>query len=152
MEPQSPTVYTGEARHMLDDKNRLTIPSAWRSPAGIGAAFLAVPQTDGAGNRYIAVLTPEKVAAIYASAKQIPISDIKARQALNRFFSRSKDFTYDKQGRAAISPEHCQHAGITREAVLAGALDNFFIYSPETWERISKPEADDNETLAQVGI
>lgn len=152
MEQQGLTIYTGEARHMLDDKNRLTIPSAWRSPAGIGAAFLAVPQTDDAGNRFIAVLTPEKVAAIYASAKQIPISNIKARAALKRYFSQSKDFTYDKQGRAAISPEHCQHAGITREAVLVGALDNFFIYSPETWERISKPEAGDNDILAQLGI
>lgn len=152
MDQQGTTVYTGEARHMLDDKNRLTIPSAWRSPAGVGAAFLAVPQTDAAGNRFIAVLTPEKVASIHTSAKQIPVSNIQARQALARFFSRSKDFSYDKQGRSAISPEHCQHAGITREAVLVGAMDNFFIYSPETWERLSKPEASDNDTLAQVGI
>jgi MraZ protein len=152
MEPQGTTVYTGEARHMLDDKNRLTIPSGWRSPAGVGAAFLAVPQTDAAGNHFIAVLTPAKVAAIHANATQIPISNIKARQALTRFFSRSQDFSYDKQGRAAITPEHCQHAGITREAVLVGAMDNFFIYSPETWARICKPEGDDNAILSQLGI
>ncbi|MDF9825995.1 MraZ protein [Ereboglobus sp. PH5-5] len=152
MTPQGTAVYSGEYRHALDDKNRLTIPSPWRTPEAIGVSFLAVPQHDDEGNRFIAVLTPAKVASIHAKSDQIPISNVKGRQALARFFSKSKDFSYDKQGRAAISPEHCEHAGITRDAVLVGSMDNFFIYSPETWARISKPEADDNSVLAQLGI
>lgn len=152
MTPQGTTVYSGNYRHTLDDKNRLTIPSLWRTPAAVGVSFLAVPQTDENGNRYIAVLTPAKVATIHAKAEQVPISDTKGRQALARFFSRSEEFYYDKQGRAAVSSEHCEHAGITREAVLVGSMDNFFIYSPDTWARISKPEADDNAVLAQLGI
>ena len=46
--------YTGLFRHTLDDKGRLTIPSAWRYAHEEQDTFLATPHPDG----YIAVLPP----------------------------------------------------------------------------------------------
>ena len=46
--------YTGLFRHTLDDKGRLTIPSAWRYAHEESDTFLATPHPDG----YIAVLPP----------------------------------------------------------------------------------------------
>ena len=152
MEAQTTTIFTGEYRHTLDDKNRFTIPSAWRSSKGVGSSFLTIPQKDADGNRFIAVITPEKLATIRAKAEAIGITNIKHRQKINRFISKVADFSYDGQGRTTLSAEQRQHAGITREVVFVGSLDNFYIYNPETWERISQPEEDDNDILAELGI
>ena len=38
---------TGKFRHNLDDKNRLTIPSAWRSMFDKETTFLAIPNPGG---------------------------------------------------------------------------------------------------------
>ena len=49
--------YTGLFRHTLDDKFRLTIPSAWRYAHEGDDTFLATPHPDG----YVAVLPPAEV-------------------------------------------------------------------------------------------
>ena len=54
------TLYTGSYRHNLDDKGRLTIPSAWRAAHAEGEQFLAVPNPGG----YISLLPPARVGGI----------------------------------------------------------------------------------------
>jgi len=151
MSAQGTTVYSDFFRHTLDDKNRITIPSAWRYVHSENDEFLAIPQTDGS-NGYIAVLPPDAVARIREKAKQIPISNLAGRQALMRFFSTSHTCTFDKQGRVALTDAHRAHAKISKDVILAGAGDNFVIYSPELWEQVNKPRADDTAILAQLGI
>lgn len=145
-------MYSGVFRHSLDDKNRVAMPSLWRAMIADGAAFLGLPQTDKNGNRFITALTPEKVASIHALVAQIPISQIEDHQAISRYFKKTKEFAPDKQGRITLCADHCQHAGIGKDAVFVGSLSSFTIYSPETWERISAPVADDINVLAKFGI
>lgn len=152
MAPQGTAIYSGSFRHTLDDKNRVAVPSLWRAMIAEGTSFLALPQTDKKGNRFITAINPEKKAAILALISQIPISNIEERQAIGRYFEHAKNLTLDKQGRVTLGAEHCQHAGIGKDAVFVGSLDNFTIYSPETWERISAPVADDINVLAKFGI
>jgi MraZ protein len=106
-------LYTGTFRHNLDDKGRLTIPSAWRSAHGDEDQFLATPNPDG----YVSVLPPAEIAA---------------------FFSLAQAFTFDKQGRVALSDALLEHAKITKEAVLGGSLTKFNIYSPERWALVEQ--------------
>ena len=54
--------FTGLFRHTLDDKGRVTIPSAWRAAHPDGDVFLATPHPDG----YVAVLPPAEVEKLHA--------------------------------------------------------------------------------------
>ena len=121
--------YTGLFRHNLDDKGRLTIPSAWRSAHAVSEAFLATPHPDG----YIAVLPPAEIAKLEAKIAGMKLSDAAAQKFAARFFAKTQTFSFDKAGRVGLSEELLKHAKIAKDAVLVGSLTKFNIYSPERW-------------------
>lgn len=142
--------YTGQYRHSLDDKNRLTIPSSWRSAHGENDTFLATPHPDG----YIAVLPPAEVEKLHEKIAQKALTDRDAQDAFQRFFSETLAFTFDKQGRISLSDELLQHAGLGKDAVLVGSLNKFAIYSPERWQKVQARTAGENfgDLMRRIGI
>jgi MraZ protein len=127
-------LYTGSFRHNLDDKGRLTIPSAWRTAHTENDEFLATPNPDG----YVSVLPPTEVAKLYDKVAQVPMADAEAQAELAAFFALAQAFTFDKQGRIGLSDALLKHAGIAKEAVLGGSLTKFNIYSPERWTLVEQ--------------
>lgn len=123
--------YTGLFRHTLDDKGRLTIPSAWRYAHAEEDTFLATPHPDG----YIAVLPPAEVEKLHARISEMKLSDAAAQAFAARFFSQTQSFSFDKSGRVGLSEELLAHAGIEKDAVLVGSLTKFNLYSPKRWEQ-----------------
>jgi len=121
--------YTGHFRHSLDDKNRLTIPSDWRHAHTEDDAFVALPHPDG----YIAILPPSEVDRLYEKTAAKNLSDSEAQDVLTQLFAFAQTLRFDKQGRFGLDPELLAHAGVTKEAVLAGSLSKFAIWSPERW-------------------
>jgi len=134
MSPASRPRYTGHFQHSLDDKNRLTIPSGWRSAHTEEDEFVALPHPDG----YIAVLPPVEVDRLYEKAAAKELSDSDSQDVLNQLFSFAQTLRFDKQGRISPSSELLAHAGIAKEAVLAGSLSKFAIWSPERWDEKSR--------------
>jgi MraZ protein len=122
--------YTGHFRHSLDDKNRLTIPSGWRYAHTEDDEFVALPHPDG----YIAILPPPEVDRLYEKAAAKNLSDSEAQDVLTQLFAHAQTLRFDKQGRFSLVPELLSHAGISKEAVLAGSLSKFAIWNPEQWE------------------
>ena len=120
------TVYSGRFEHTLDDKNRLTIPSAWRWVHSETETFLAMPHPDG----YIAVLPPARVQKLLAQVSEMKLSDRDAQAVKARIFSNALSFTFDKQGRFGITASLLGHADIAKDAVLCGMGDTFNILSP----------------------
>ncbi len=142
--------YTGLFRHALDDKNRLTIPSAWRSAHGESDTFLATPHPDG----YIAVLPPAEVEKLYEKASQKALTDRDAQDAFAAFFAASLTFSFDKSGRIGLPEELVRHAGIDKDAVLVGSLNKFGIYSPARWEKVQQRTSGENfgDLMRRIGI
>lgn len=124
-------VYTGLFRHTLDDKGRLTIPSEWRTTHAPEDTFLATPHPEG----YIAVLPPEEVWKLREKISAMKMNDTDAQAFSANFFSVTQSFSFDKTGRAGLTAELLQHAGVVKEAVLVGSMTKFHIYSPERWQR-----------------
>jgi MraZ protein len=122
--------YTGHFRHSLDDKNRLTIPSGWRVAHTEEDDFIALPHPDG----YIAVLPPAEVDRLYEKAAAKNLSDSEAQDVLTQLFAHAQTLRFDKQGRIGLTPELLNHAAIKKDAVLAGSLSKFAIWSPEQWD------------------
>ena len=133
-------VYTGLFRHTLDDKGRVTIPSAWRCAHAEADTFLATPHPDG----YIAVLPPAEVAKLHAKISEMKLSDAAAQAFAARFFSQTQSFSFDKAGRVGLSADLLKHAGIEKDAVLVGSLTKFNLYNPARWQQEEARTAGEN--------
>src|SRR6185369_2841718 len=110
------SVYSGRFEHALDDKNRLTIPSAWRWTHTDTETFLAMPHPDN----YIAVLPPARVQKLIAQVSEMKLSDSDAQAVKARIFPEALSFTFDKQGRFGVTAGLLSHASIAKDAVLCG--------------------------------
>ena len=126
--------YTGLFRHTLDDKGRLTIPSTWRAAHVETDQFLAAPNPGG----YLSVLPPAAVESLYEKIATVPLSDTQAQAEISAFFAVAQAFTFDKQGRIALNEPLLKHAGIVKDAVRAGSLTKFNIFSPERWSTVEQ--------------
>jgi len=131
------TFYTGTHNRNLDDKGRITIPSEWRAAHNELERFLAIPMEGG----YVSVLPPGEVQKLHDKIAAVPMADTEAQEELNDFFSKAQDFTFDKQGRIALSALLTRHAGISKDAVLVGALTKFSIHSGERWALAAQKKA-----------
>jgi len=142
--------YTGLFRHSLDDKGRITIPSAWRSAHGEADTFLATPHPEG----YIAVLPPAEVDKLQAKIAEIALSDSAGQDFAARFFAQTQSFSFDKQGRVGLDAGLLKHAGIAKDALLVGSLTKFNLYAPARWEKVEHRTAGENfgDLMRRLGI
>lgn len=139
--PTEPKLFSGNFRHSIDVKNRLTVPKRWRYVGDDSdEAFMMLPHRDG----YLLVLPPGRAQQLRQSLPSGGLFDTKMQNALARLIGRATTFGVDSQGRITLLPELMAHAGITKEAVLVGQLDFFKVYSPEAWEAVLKAEADED--------
>ena len=142
--------YTGLFRHALDDKKRITIPSAWRSAHEEGDQFLATPHPDG----YITILPPSEVVKLKIKIEAIALSDGSGQDFAARFFSQTQALGFDKQGRIMLNGDLLAHAGISKDTVLVGSLTKFSLYSPDRWGRVEQRTAGENfgDLMRRMGI
>jgi MraZ protein len=142
-------LYAGIHRHSLDDKNRLTIPSAWRAAHAESGQFLVVP-LEG----FLSVLPPEEALKLHEKVSAKSLSDAEAQQEIAVFFSEALAFNFDKSGRVMLTPELCTRAGIGKEVVLTGAGNKFNLYSPEEWTRVQAASSAQKagDRLRRIGI
>jgi len=142
--------YTGLFRHTLDDKSRLTIPSAWRYAHEETDTFLATPHPDG----YLAVLPPAEVEKLHAKIAQVALGDGAGQDFAAKFFAQTQSFSFDKAGRVGLTDALLGHAGIQKDAVLVGSLTKFNIYSPARWEKVEARTSGENfgDLMRRMGI
>lgn len=150
MAPPAKAFFTGLFRHTLDDKGRVTIPSAWRAPHGDDDVFLATPHPEG----YVAVLPPAEVEKLHAKIAQMALGDSEAQDFAARFFASTQSFSFDKQGRVGLAADLLEHAGVARDAVLVGSLTKFNIYSPARWKKVEARTSGENlgDVMRRLGI
>lgn len=124
-------IFSGEYRHALDEKNRVTIPSRWRH--GGSAEFFVVPNP----TKPCLTAMPSEVFrnAGEQIAAQTGISPAQHRTFIRQFYSRAQILAADKQGRMLLPEDFCKRAGLKNEAVLSGGRDRFDIWSPSGWAK-----------------
>lgn len=128
-ETLNPKLYTGEFRHGVDPKHRITIPSAWRSKDG-DEFFMRLDSA----KKCISVMPVEEFRAKVALIETAPGISLRERQIMKRHFAaKSQACTADKQGRMVIPQDLASLVGVKEEAMLVGAVGSFEIWSPEGW-------------------
>ena len=139
--------FRGTFDHTLDAKNRLTIPSRFRS-ALAGGIVLAKGL-----ERCVAVWTPDAYEAYTAAALEglHPLS--KQAQKLRRFFSaNSLDTELDAAGRVMVPSFLLEHAGLAKDVVVTGAGEALEIWDRVTWSAYNDALASDvDEITASLG-
>jgi MraZ protein len=122
--------FHGTFEHTLDAKNRLTVPSKFRT-ALAGRVFLVK-----AVDRCISVYPEDTYSALTQDALSglNPFSP-QARELKRMFFGGAMDVELDGAGRIMLPARFMEHAGITsRDVVVAGAGDCLELWDRATWE------------------
>ncbi len=145
--PPNRPIFSGEFRHALDNKNRITIPSRWREEEG--SEFFAFPNPL---HPCLTVMWPEVFQGLGSDAKSLS-EPAKRQDFLRHLYSQAQNATVDKQGRLLLTDDHCRKAGLRGELVLAGVLDRFEIWSGANWDKFRAAEkANYVEVAKQIGL
>jgi MraZ protein len=121
--------YLGFARHGVDDKRRLQIPSRWR-PDDENFELTMVIWTAHEAGPCLRVLPPPQMREL--REKLINMSgDDPAKEEMVHFIGvNSEKVPVDKSGRVCVPERMAQAAGIENEAVMVGLINKFEIWSP----------------------
>ena len=148
MDPDSQpqTFYAGEFRHAIDEKNRLTLPSRWRS--GEAEEFIILPQ---AQQQFLLVMPPKEFARMSAEVERDPtILPPDRRVVLRHLHARAQHGSADKQGRLVLPEEICKQLGLKGEVALVGGRGRFEIWNLEKWKRASADETSTYQHVANM--
>lgn len=140
--------FKGEYNHTVDTKGRLIIPAKFREK--LGETFVVTKGLDGC----LYVYSDEEWEKIEDKFSELPLTDEDARQFTRFFFSGAADCEVDKQGRVLLPAVLREHAGIEKEAVLAGVLNRVEIWSKERWLK-TKDYSDVNQIakhMSEIGL
>ena len=121
--------FHGTFDHTLDAKNRLTVPSKFRSTLA-GSVFL-VKGAEPCLSVYPAETYDAMAQA--ALARMNPLSAQK-REFSRLFYANAMAMELDGAGRIMLPPRFMEHVGISREVVVAGAGECLELWDRATWE------------------
>jgi len=146
----APIVYSGEFRHAVDAKHRVTVPSRWRG-GDDKEEFFAVP--DPAGS-FLMVLPPHEFDRVKSDVEANPsIAPSDRRKFIRRFYSLAQLVSVDKQGRILLPEEYCRRLGLEGEVVLIGSHSRIEIWNSQRWSDATAAEDEVFRRVAgEVGL
>ena len=122
-------MFTGQTRHNLDNKGRLTIPSRYRDLLEQGAYVTQGFDTN------LMIWTLTAFETIYKSVNRMSITDPNSRLLRRLIFANGEKVEVDRAGRILITQYLRQFAGLDGEVVIVGVGDYFEIWSPDMWSQ-----------------
>ena len=142
-------IFTGEFRHAMDAKNRVTIPSRWRRDDS--DEFFAIPNQQGG---FLMVMPPSEFRRqVERVEKDESLQPADRRRFIRQFSSRAQHITGDKQGRIVLPDEQCKQLSLQSDVVLVGAYSRFEIWTPALWqETVNEDASAFKYVLNRVGI
>jgi transcriptional regulator MraZ len=121
--------FTGTFDHNLDAKNRLTIPSKFRTELSRGVYLVRGVE------RCISLYPSETYERIAAQALQgiNPLST-QGRELRRVLYANALETELDSAGRVMLGPKFLEHAGIGREVVITGVGECLELWDRSGWE------------------
>ena len=138
--------YAGEFRHLIDEKNRITIPARWRR--GDAEEFIILPQ---ANSEFLLVMSPEEFSRMSAAAETDPSVSARDRRVFFRqLHARAQHGAADKQGRLVLPEDLCKKVGLKGEVVLVGGRGRFEIWNLQKRKKAHEEETPTYQHVANV--
>ncbi|MGR3221349.1 MAG: division/cell wall cluster transcriptional repressor MraZ [Candidatus Anammoxibacter sp.] len=143
-------MFTGEYHCVIDEKNRMAIPSVIRK---------CIENGDNSNVLYITI-GMDQCLAIYPEhefeelvnnrIKQLPLTNKKARIFQRLFFSNAHTLEqWDKQGRIVIPQKLKDLATLDREVVIIGILNRIELWDRKLWDAFIKENEGKFEEIAE---
>lgn len=136
-------MFMGEYHHNIDDKNRLVIPSVYRS--SLGETFIVTRGLE----KCLYIYTESEWQKLVSNLANLPFTKKDARIFIRSFFSAAASCNLDRQGRINITSNQAIHADIKKECVIIGANDRIEIWSKENWNKFNEEYSDILENVAE---
>jgi len=121
--------FTGKFTYMLDERNRVPIPPAFRAAFDTGAYI-----TTGGSDPCLVLHTPDSMAKTAAIIEAIPEETDLGEQARRDFFGNLQPIKKDPQGRITVPVELIEHAGLKKEVLVVGTGRRMEIWEKATYD------------------
>ena len=122
-------MFLGKFSRTLDNKNRFSVPPAFRGPLA-GGAYV----TQGF-DRNLQVLTSEAFQEIYRTVVALNIANPLARLLLRLILGTAQQAGVDADGQLTIPEELQGFANLQQDIYLIGQGEYFEIWSPDLWNQ-----------------
>jgi MraZ protein len=139
-------VFRGQYEHSIDDKGRLSIPAKLRE-ALKQEKKLVLTSSDG----YLTAYPLKTWRELEARIRSNPTFKRDRRDFLRVVYSSAEDVEIDPQGRILLSQGLRQRAGITREVVIIGVMDEVEIWDKSRWLAKLSASPSSEELSAKLG-
>ena len=131
-------------KHTIDDKNRLTLPARFRE------AFAAGVFLTRGFDRCVSVYTPDA----WDQFVSVRLADLdtftqEARQMTRYHYAGASDAELDRQGRVVLPQALLDHAGLSRDVIVAGLRDHLEIWDRVAWQTQMEEVERNAERVAQ---
>ncbi len=143
-------MFIGEYSYNLDDKNRLAMPTKFRSLFKDGAVI-----TKGLDN-CLFIYTAKEWKKLADRLAGLPFSQAKSRAFSRMMLAGAMDVRLDSQGRMILPDYLKQFAGLNKKIVIAGLYNRLEVWDAKMWSKYQTiSEKDSNEIaegLVDLGI
>ncbi|MBR6230374.1 MAG: division/cell wall cluster transcriptional repressor MraZ [Lachnospiraceae bacterium] len=134
-------MFSGEYNHSIDEKGRLIIPTKFRFE--LGEKFILTRGLDGC----ICIYPMSEWDALEEKLRGLPLTNKNSRLVTRFLVGGAVTCELDKQGRILIPGPLREHAGLTKDVVLAGTLERIEIWDKARWNETCN--FDDVEAVAE---
>lgn len=132
----------GEYSHNLDAKGRVSVPAKFRED--LGHTFIV---TKGLDNCLFAY-SKEEWKTFEEKLKNLPLTNMSARNFIRFFFSGATECEIDKQGRINIPQNLREYASLSKDVYIIGVSTRVEIWDKEKWDNYTSPENMDLDEIA----
>lgn len=136
-------MFTGEFRHTLDSKNRISIPARFRELAG--DVIYVTRGLDGC----LFLFAKNDWEHFSGRLAQLPISNKEARKFARTFLSGAAECELDKQGRILLPQYLVDYAGVEKDAYINGAGARMELWEASKWEEYSLSLTNDIDEISE---
>lgn len=125
-------MFFGSYNHLLDDKNRLLIPSKFRGL--VGSKLYILKGYDGCLSLY----TFEDFEKYVSHFQELPFENKLSRDVTRIALASVSELEVDKASRVQIPTALISKYSITKEVVVVGMIDHLEVWSKSSWEAYEK--------------
>ena len=120
----------GAHEHTIDDKNRLTLPAKFRKTFEDGLVV-----TRGLDGCLYAFRRQDWDRLVESRLATLDPLSPEGRRLERFFFSGATEADLDKQGRVMLPKELIEHAGLSKDVVVAGVNERLEIWDRAAWRK-----------------
>jgi MraZ protein len=135
--------FVGQYEHQMDEKGRVSLPSAFRREAESDRFVLLQWEPD-----YLTLFTASKWVEVQARLLQFRAGDPQAWNQVRLVVANAVEVTPDKQGRILIPASLQEAAGFGSTVLLSGNIDRVELWDPKRYRDQVMANAPDLQNLA----